>query len=159
VGPSGPTTQVSAAFPLKVYKAERPVTAAELGALSSAPVTFLEGVPGHVIVPIYGLAVREAGDAYTLNSVTSLNLRWVDGSGTIAMDWATAGLIDGTAEAKSMYTNGPGSASSAYIRFTATLTSTFTGAPLVVAKTAGTDVSGGTGSVTFTVWYLLFPMN
>lgn len=135
--------------PLRVYRVQVELTAADLRALSGETKVIVPGVPGYVIIPVLTQFDRLAGTAYTLNGVLSApQLKW-SGVGGFQLGAATAnGFVNAA---------GPSSVFQAIIgSIPPTSTYAVVGAAVVAGRDQGTDLSGGSGSVIITFWYRLF---
>jgi len=142
---------VSEISPIPQLPAQTVLASTDLYTLSGGTKVLVAGVPGKIIVPYLVQYDKAAGIAYTLNSVSRINVCVASATGTVLAFSLTAGMMD-QAAAKNDYSVHPGSATGGY---TAALTAAGTGASLVAGRLGGTDLSAGTGDLTITIFYRL----
>lgn len=138
-----------AVFP-RVQKLYRLFTAAELIVLSTG-IDLLPAVSGVLHLPVMAHWAKAAG-AYTLNSVARLAVRWNTTAGLKAITCETAGFMDQAAAQTDMSFPGNTGTGAAMVGLADAETVAF-GKKLLMATEAGTDLSAGTATLGFTLWY------
>jgi hypothetical protein len=141
-------------FGIPVRQSRTLVTAAELRTLSGATKVLVPAVDNHLIMPFSFQFDRRAGLAYTLNAVARIVVQWQSGAGVVSGYADAAGFLD-SASAGTALTVATGSNISAYVGFSAAQVAGAFQQPLVLGRSGGTDLSGGSGSLLVTTWYRL----
>ena len=134
-------------------KASVRLSAEEVAALNTTPITIVAAQNGRAICPLQAILFKPTG-AWTLNTAVRFELKHKDGSGTVMMATNLAGWLD-AAGAATRFIVGPGSISGPYSGFGIETTGQFE-EPLVAHITTA-NVSGGTKGLYVICYYLSLP--